>query len=136
MKNLEKRKALASKVFGAGVNKIFFDPSRLDEIKEAITRQDIRDLYESGAIKIKEKVGRLKKEHRTTKRGVGKIKKKVHFRKRNYMRMVRKLRRHVSELRKQKKLNQENYRSLRVKIKANMFKDKSHLKDYIGGLKQ
>lgn len=135
MKNLEKRKALASRVLRAGVNKIFFEPSRLDEIKEAITKQDIRDLYESGAIKVKEKVGRLRKEHRTTKRGVGKVKKKVQFRKRDYMRRVRKLRRHISELRKQKKLNQENYRGLRIKIKANMFKDKAHLKDYIGGIK-
>ena len=36
MKGLDKRKYLASKVLGAGKNKIVFGSSRLEEIKEAM----------------------------------------------------------------------------------------------------
>ena len=44
MQNLDKRKFLASKVFGVGKGRICFDASRLAEIKEAITKQDIKEL--------------------------------------------------------------------------------------------
>ncbi len=51
--NLRKKKALAARTFGVGLSRIEFLEPRLDEIKEAITKQDIRDLYKDGAIRIK-----------------------------------------------------------------------------------
>ena len=48
--NLSKKKKLAAKVFGVGKERIVFAKSRLNEIKEAITKQDIRDLKNDGAI--------------------------------------------------------------------------------------
>lgn len=131
MRNLDKRKALASKVLGVGKNKIRFDSSRLAEIKEAITRKDIRDFLADGIITIKSKPGRKKIRRRKTKRGAGKIRKKIRRRKENYVRLVRKLRRHVKELRKQGAICREEYILLRKKIKAKEFKDKSHLKEHI-----
>ena len=92
MKNLNKRKMLAAKLFGVGLGKITFDNNRLEEIKEAITKQDLRDLYEAGAISIKETKGKAVNVKRTTKRGPGKIKMKVHDRKGDYVRLTRKLR--------------------------------------------
>jgi large subunit ribosomal protein L19e len=135
MKGLDKRKFLASKVLGVGMNKILFDTSRLEEIKEAITKQDIRDLYENGAITIKERIGRRKYVKRTTKRGFGKIKKMVRHPKRDYMIMTRKLRRYSKELLKQNKMDKEKYFTIRKMIRAKTFKDKSHLKEYLGGEK-
>ena len=44
MKKLDRRKDLASRVLGVGKRRIIFDSSRLSEIKEAITKQDIKDL--------------------------------------------------------------------------------------------
>ena len=52
--NLKKKKILAAKTLGVGRNRIRLLKSRLDEIKEAITKQDIRDLKNDGAILIKE----------------------------------------------------------------------------------
>ena len=51
--NLRKKKALAARTFGVGVSRVEFMEPRLEEIKEAITKQDIRDLVKDGAIKIK-----------------------------------------------------------------------------------
>ena len=137
MQNLDKRKFLASKVFGVGKGRICFDVARLAEIKEAITKQDIKDLYQSGAITIKEISGRHAHVKRETKRGPGKIKMKIKPGKRQYIYMVRKLRRHLVELKKQERLTGEQYLDLRKRVKAREFKDKAHLKEHIasGGIK-
>ena len=52
--NLRKKKILAAKALKVGKERIIFLKPRLEEIKEAITKQDIKDLYKEGAIKIKE----------------------------------------------------------------------------------
>jgi large subunit ribosomal protein L19e len=135
MKNLDKRKALASRVLGVGKRKICFDEDRLGDVKEAITKQDIRDLHKEGIITVKPKSGRKKVEKRRTKRGPGKIKKKVKKRKTEYVRMVRKLRNYIKELKKHGTLEKEDYRDLRKKIRSRTFRDKSHLKEHIGGSK-
>jgi large subunit ribosomal protein L19e len=133
MTNLENKKKLASKVFGVGKNKIYFDQAHIAEIKEAITKQDMRDLFAEGIIAIKSPRGRMSKPKRTTRRGPGKIKMTINIKKRGYIIMTRKLRRYISELRKQGKLNLEKYGSLRKKIRARTFKNKAHIRDYIGG---
>ncbi len=133
MKNLDKRKTLACKVLGVGRQRVIFDTARLEEIKEAITKQDIRDLYEAGAIRIREIIGMRIKKKRTTRRGPGKIKMIVYDRKREYVILTRKFRKYISELKKQGKIDQEKYMELRKMIKARAFKDKAHLKDHIEG---
>jgi len=136
MKKLDKRKELASKVLCVGKNRIKFDNEKLPEIKEAITKQDVRDLFAEGIIEIKEVKGRLTKKKRKTRRGPGKIKKKVKTRKQDYVKMVRKQRNYVKELKKQEKLTPEESVEIRKKIRAKTFKDKSHLKEYIKTLKE
>jgi large subunit ribosomal protein L19e len=132
MDNLNKRKELAAKVFGVGKNKILFNTLRLSEIKEAITKQDIRDLYNDGAIMVREVNGRRKKAKRTTRKGPGKIKWVIGNKKRKYITITRKLRAYVSELRIQGKITMPQYNELRKKIKARTFKDKAHLKEQMG----
>ena len=136
MINLTQRKALASKVLGVGKNKIIFDPAHLAEIKEAITKQDIRDMFAEGIISIRPNAGRKTKEARRTRRGPGSIKMTIKGGKSKYGILVRKLRRHVKEIRKQGKMNQEKHDGLRRKIRAGDFKNKAHLKSYMGENKQ
>ena len=133
MKNLNKRKMLAAKVLGVGLARVIFDNSRLEEIKEAITKQDIRDLYEAGAITLREIRGKRTYVPRTTKRGPGKIKKIVHDRKGDYVKLTRKLRRYVKELHSQDKFDLIKYKQLRKMIKARAFKDKNHIRNHIEG---
>ncbi len=134
--NLGKKKALATRTLNVGKGRILFVKSRLNEIKEAITRQDIKDLHEEGAILIKEKSGRSKVEKRTRKRGPGKIKKNVNTRKRDYVIMTRKLRSYVAEMKKQGLLSPEEITDIRKKIRNKIFRSKRHLKEYIGGLRK
>ncbi len=136
MKGLGKRRELASKVLGVGKKRICFDSSRLAEIKEAITRQDIKDLHAEGAISIKDIGGRKKNVKRARRRGPGKIKKIVADRKGEYVLYIRKLRRYLKELKKQKKLSTEEYADLKKKVKAKVFRDKAQLKDFISGLRK
>ena len=134
--NLSKKKSLASKTLKVGKAKIVFLLSRLDEIKEAITKQDIRDLKKEGAIIVKEPKGRKKNIKKNKKRGPGKIKKKVNKRKQEYVIMTRKLRKYTAEMKKQGKLSREEIKEIRNRIRNRKFKSKAHLKEYIGGLER
>ena len=129
--NLAKKKALAAKVLGVGKNKILFVKTRIDEIKEAITRQDIRDLQKEGVIIIKENKGRLKLKKKKSS-GFGNIRKKVNKRKKEYMTITRRLRAYIKELKKQNKITEEKIKEIRKKIRNKEFRSKAHLKEFIG----
>lgn len=134
--NLSQKKSLASRALKVGQKRIAFINSRTDEIKDAITKQDIRDLKKDGAILVKEIKGTKKKEKRKNRRGVGKIKKKVNTRKQDYVIMTRKLRRYVAEMKKQGNITPEETKDIRNKIRNRIFKSKAHLKNYIEGLRK
>ena len=129
--NLAKKKELASKVLKVGKNRIQFNTDNFPEIKEAITKQDIRDLYSQGIIIIKPVKGRKKIVKRKTKRGPGKIKKKINNRKQTYVKITRKLRNYLRDLRKLDKISSEEYWELRKKIRMRAFRSKAHLKETI-----
>jgi len=134
--NLAKKKSLAIRTLKVGKERIIFLQSRLAEIKEAITKQDIRDLHKDGAILVKEIKGRKKVKRNTKKRGMGSIRKKVNKRKQEYVIMTRKLRRYVAEMKKQGKLSPKDIKDIRNKIRNKIFKSKAHLKKYIEGLEK
>jgi len=129
--NLRTKKQLAAKVLKVGKNRIQFDSDRLPEIKEAITKQDIKDLHQGGFILIKPIKGRKKVVKRKTKRGPGKIKKKVNKRKQTYVKITRKLRDYLKQLKNQGVIKNELFWGLRKKIRMKDFKSKAHLKEYL-----
>jgi large subunit ribosomal protein L19e len=133
--NLRKKRELAARTFKVGKSRILFINSRLAEIKEAITKQDIRDLVISGAIQIKKVKGRRAIERSTSKIGNGKLRLKTNKRKGEYMKLTRKLRKHVAEMKNNKNLNKNQVQEIREKIRNRHFKSKSHLNEYLGGLK-
>jgi large subunit ribosomal protein L19e len=124
-----KIKTLAASALGVGKGRIVFNSTRLSDIKEAMTKQDIKDLVAEGAIIILEVKGRMTKISRKTRRRAGSIRKKVKGKKRAYVILTRKLRKHLAELRKQEKLPEEQFWQLRKEIKARAFKTKAHLKE-------
>ena len=127
--NLANKKVLAAKVLKVGKNRIYFNPENLGEIKEAITRQDIKDLHKAGAILINEVSGRKKVEKKKNRRRTGKIKKKVNNRKQEYVIITRKLRLFLKYLLKTGSVDKETYRETRKQIRARKFKSKRHLKE-------
>jgi len=129
--NLNKKKELAARTLDVGKNRIVFVKSRLDEIKEAITKADIKQLKEEGAIIIKEVKGRKKIVKRKRKRKIGKIKKKVNKRKQDYVKLTRKLRKHIKVLKDKGKLPQGDFIDIRKKIRNKKFSSLRSLKEYI-----
>ncbi len=134
--NLAKKKNLAARTLGVGRKRIVFLAPRMDEIKEAITKQDIRDLKEEGAIIIKDVKGKKKVEKRNRRRSTGKIRKKVNIRKKQYVIMTKKLRTYVVGLVEAGKITKEDSVDMRKKIKNKFFRSKAHMKEYVGGLEK
>jgi len=134
--NLRKKKELATRALKVGKSRIVFVKPRLEETKEAITKQDIRDLKKEGAIIVKGIKGRKKNVKKKIRRSVGNVRKKVNTRKRDYVIMTRKLRRYVAEMKNQGKLSMEEVKDIRNKIRNKIFRSKAHLRDYIGGLRE
>ena len=128
---LDKKKKLAARALGVGLDRVSFNPERLAEIKEAITNQDIKELVKNKVIMIKPVKGRQKIKKKKKNRGPGKIKKLIVNRKREYMILTRNLRKHLRYLLKSKKINKEDYKKLRVRVKSKGFKNKSHLLESI-----
>lgn len=126
---LAKKKQLAAKVLGVGKGRIIFIEGRESEIKEAITRQDIIDLKEAGAIQIKEVCGRKKIVRRKNQRKKGKIKKRTRKNKQEYVNVTRKMRTFAKFLLKTGEIENEDYRTIRKKIKSRDFKSKRNLKE-------
>ena len=122
---------MAKRTLKVGKGRIVFLESRLDEIKEAITKQDIRDLKMEGAIIIKNIKGR-RKVKKNKKKSVGNVRKKVNTRKRDYVIMTRKLRKYVSEIKKQGIISKKEESEIRKKIRNKMFRSKAHLREHIG----
>lgn len=135
---LENKKKFAAKVLGVGAGRIIFNKNRLDEIKEAMTRQDMRDLFADGDVSVREIKGRRAIKKRKTRRRAGSRRQPVFDTKGKYMIISRKLRSYLSELRKNEKLTEEHFQMLRKEIKASSFRDKTHLKERIKllGVKQ
>ena len=132
--NLSKKKKLAARTFGVGKERIKFVDSRKSEIKEAITKQDVRDLMNSGAIIIKDIKGRRKKIT-GGKRGQGKVRKNINKRKTEYVKLSRKLRGYVGVLKREGKISNDEFKEIRKNVKNKLFRSKAHLKLHIQSLK-
>lgn len=127
--NLRNKKRLIARTLNVGVGRISLNPSMQAEIKEAITKQDIKDMKAEGIIQIKEIRGVKTKEKRKTKRRGGSIKKRLALRKESYMNLTRKLRSYVKKMRQTGKIDAEGYYELRKRIKARRFKDLAHFRE-------
>ncbi|WP_010612720.1 50S ribosomal protein L19e domain-containing protein, partial [Halococcus hamelinensis] len=53
MSDLSAQRRLAADVLDVGENRVWFDPENQDEIAEAITREDVRELVADGTIESK-----------------------------------------------------------------------------------
>ena len=129
---LEKKKALAARTLNVGMNRIAFNTARLSEIKEAITKQDIKDLHNSGAIIIKHKIGRRTVQKRKGRRRAGSVRQKVKTRKADYVKRTRKLRAYLKNLKEKGKISREEFLTLRKEIRTSAFKNLPSLKERMG----
>ena len=139
MLNVQRR--LAAQMLKCGKHRVKFDTDRLEDIKEAITKADIRQLINAGAISRKRVLNtsrfwaRKIKEQKSfgKQKGVGSRKGKKTARlnpKRTWINKIRLQRNFIKQLRDSKKITSADYHELYMKSKGGFFRSISHLKLY------
>lgn len=140
--NLTNQKRIAAQILKAGVNRIIFDPEKLKEIKEAITKEDIRTLIDEKAIVAKQKKGissfRSKKrkiqKRKGRRKGCGTRKgtRKARIsRKRVWINKIRTQRKLIKLLRSKKLITPKTYNTLYRRTKGNFFRSRRHIKLFL-----
>ena len=135
--NLRKLKRMASQILGVGESKIWVDPLQDARTKEAMTRDDVRNLIRDRIIRKRKDKGHSRgaarilhqKKRLGRKGGFGKrtgTRKARMDPKRVWVTKVRALRKKLRELRDEKKLKGD-YAQLYGQIKGNMFRGKKQL---------
>jgi large subunit ribosomal protein L19e len=136
--NLRAKKRLASRVTGVGIHRIKFDTDHLDDIADAITRQNIRSLITANTIKIKPFTGTSRgraqeKKDQRNKRGTTQGKKQGRKgarvgKKTVYVAHVRALRRLLKIAKDRKDLTNPEFWTLYKKVGGNTVRNKAHLR--------
>ena len=139
---LKIQKRLAARIFKTGEKKIWLDSTRLDEVKEAITKSDIKSLIKDKAIKQKKNQetsrARVKKaaeqKAKGRRKGSGSKKGTSNARitkKRRWINHIRIQREFLKNLRDKEVIDTASYRTLYLKSKGGFFRSKRHLKMYM-----
>ncbi|MFP3292841.1 MAG: 50S ribosomal protein L19e [Nitrososphaeria archaeon] len=133
MTNLSFQRRLAAKVLGVGKGRIRFNPERLEDLEDAITREDIRRLHRQGAIEVVKPTGtsRGRARARSGRRGPGSRKGTRESGKRRWIRQVRALRRTLRELRERGEVDSKLYRRLYLLIKGGAVRSRRRLLEIV-----
>jgi len=142
MTNLSAQKRLASDILDVGKDRVWFNPERQGDIADAITREDVRELVEEGAITAKDKKGNSRGRARERKekqayghqKGAGSRKGKAGARqneKKDWESRIRAQRKKLRELRDDGTLSKSVYRDLYDKAGGGEFDSVADLQRYI-----
>ena len=143
--NLKDKKRLASRVTGVGIHRIRFDADHLDDIADAITRENIRSLITANTIQIKSFTGtsRGRAQHkldqrkkRGTTQGSKQGTKGARVGKKTvYVAKVRALRRLLKIAKDRKDLTNPEFWTLYKKVGGNTVRNKAHLRTLMDEIK-
>lgn len=133
---------MASELLKCGVNRVWVDPNRSEDVSDAITRADVRVLINSGTIVARQKKGvsrgraefekAQKRKGRQTGHGSRRGRKGARKpSKERWMQAIRPIRRKLKELRDTGKIDRSTYRIYYLKAKGGVFKNKSHLVSHL-----
>lgn len=140
--DLKNQRRLAADILDCGENRVWIDPTRMEDVGEAITRSDIRRLVDSKAIKAKQKKGvsRGRARHLQGQKKKGKRKgqgsrkgaKKARTpKKRAWINTIRPIRAQLMQYKIQGKIDSATYRKLYRRAKGGMFRSKARLKAHM-----
>ncbi len=144
--NLKAKKRLAARVTGVGVHRIRFDTDHLDDVADAITRENIRSLITANTIRIKPFTGTSKgrahvkkaqRNKRGTTQGAKKGRKGARVGKKEvYVAKVRALRRLLKIAKDRKDLTNPEFWILYKKVGGNTVRNKAHLRTLMEEIKE
>ena len=139
---LKLQKRLAANILGCSEKRVIFDPAKLEDIKEAITKTDIRLLIGEGTIKRSPKKGvsRFRANKRKVQKSKGLRKGEGHrkgratareSRKEAWMKRIRAQRKFLKNLKIKNLIKAEVYKELYTKSKGGFFRSTNHIKLYM-----
>jgi len=140
--NLANKRRIAAEVLKVGKDRVWFDPDRLSEIKEAITKADIRRLIQDLAIQAKPKSSTSRARIRKSKNqkskgrrksaGSRKGTKRARLSKKDaWMAKIRSQRKFLKEVKSKGLLDSRTYREIYAKSKGGFFRSVRHIKLYL-----
>lgn len=142
---LKTQRRLASRLFGVGEKKVWLDPAKFKEIKEAITAEDVKGLIKKGFISEKKSAGQSRararlfamKKRRGHRTGVGSRKGKKNARMNfQWIDKVKALRNELFKERTAGKIDKKQFRVMYTKVKGNAFHSVNHMRNYIEEMKK
>ena len=144
---LNTQKVLAAGLLKCSKKRVIFDIERLEEIKEAITKADLRGLIKDKAISSKPIKGisrgraRKRQEQRRKGRQKGHSSKKGKKtarlpKKKKWIIKIRNQRNFLKELKDKKIINKRMNSDLRSKAKGGFFRSKRHIKIFLEKIKR
>lgn len=126
------QKKIASKIMKCGVEKVWIDPKN-EKVRQAITRRDVRRFIKEGIIKKipnkKPKRAGKKVQQRMGSRKGAKYARRG--KKTSWLRVIRPQRKLIKELKDKKQLEPNAYRKIYKLVKGGMFRNKTHLMNYL-----
>ena len=142
MSDLASQRRIAAAVLGCGVNRVWINPEKLSEVQSAMSREDIRNLIEEGAISSHQKKGisRGRARARIAKRAYGPCKGPGRrsgakgARTPSKTQWIKKIRAQRKELRAQRdagSITRSEYRRLYRRAAGGQFRNVAHLKAQI-----
>lgn len=139
--NLRTKKSLISRVINVGVNRIKLNVEHLDEVTDAITRENVRGLITANKIKIiptkgtsrlRSKIKKLQKNKRGTKTGSKKGRSNARFNsKKKYVEKVRSLRYRLKVSKKHGDITNKVFWKIYKKIQGNRVRNNAHLRELL-----
>lgn len=142
MTDLRNQRRMAASILKCGVNRVWMDHDRVDEIAKAVTKDDIRLLINGKAINSRQikgiSSGRKKynqqQKEKGRRRGHGSRKGAKYARlprKEQWIRTIRPIRQYLKALRDGKQIDNSTYRTYYMKAKGGEFRNKNHLKTHL-----
>jgi large subunit ribosomal protein L19e len=139
--NLKTKRHLVSRILGVGANRVRFDSDHLDDVADAITRDNIRSLVTAKIIEIKSIKGtsqgrahfkKYQKRRRGTKQGSKKGKKGARVGKKEvYVKRIRAMRHQIKVKKSRKEITNKDYWNLYKQISGNQVRNMAHLRSLI-----
>jgi len=142
MTDLRNQRRMAASLLKCGINRVWMDHDRVDEIAKAVTKEDIRVLINGKAIKKLQIKGisSARRKHAESqkkkgrRRGHGSRKGAKYARlprKERWIKTIRPIRADLKALRDENKIDRSAYRKYYRKAKGGEFRSKHHLKTHL-----
>jgi len=140
--DLSNQRRMAAEILKCGVHRVYLNPNNLEDIGEAVTRNDVKRLIKEGVIKSRQirgistgrKKARMKQKEAGKRKGHGSRKGSKYARfpkKRRWIQTIRPIRRTLRELRAGENITSDTYRYYYRHASGGIFRSVGHMKSHM-----